>query len=200
MSDLVIRAIEQWGYFGIAVLMLLENVFPPVPSELIMPFAGYVAATGKLHIAGVIAAGSLGSLLGTLPWFWLGHRIGRERLRKWVGHHGRWFTMDVDDLDRAERWMKRHGGWALLFGRLVPTVRSVISMPAGVARMPLGTVLAWSAVGTAAWTALLAGLGYALESRFESIQPWVDKASTAVVVALVATYLWRVIRFKPASG
>lgn len=198
MSDLIIGCIERFGYFGIALLMAMENVFPPVPSELIMPFAGYVAARGDLHIAGVVLAGALGSLAGTLPWYWLGRRIGRERLLRWVGAHGRWFTMSPDEVQRAERWFQRRGGWALLLGRLVPAVRSVISMPAGLAAMPLGRMLLWSACGTLAWSGMLAALGFALESRFARISPWVDKLSLIVVVALAATYVWRVVRFRPA--
>lgn len=197
MSDLITGWIERFGYFGIALLMAVENVFPPVPSELIMPFAGYVAAKGDLNIAGVVAAGALGSVLGTLPWYWLGRRIGRERLARWVKAHGRWFTVTPDELERAERWFERSGGWALLLGRLVPAVRSVISMPAGVESMPLAKMLAWSAAGTLLWSGALATLGFLLESRYERISPWVDRISIGVLVFLLAAYLWRVVRFKP---
>lgn len=200
MSDLVIECIQRFGYIGVAALMALENVFPPVPSELIMPFAGYLAARGDLHVAGVVAAGALGSLAGTLPWYFVGRRIGRERFARWVKAHGRWFTISPDELERAERWFERRGGWALLLGRLVPAVRSVISIPAGVEGMPLAHMLLWSAVGTALWSGALTGLGFALASRFDAISPWVDKLSTAVVAGLVAWYVWRVIRFRPAAS
>lgn len=197
MSDLITGWIERFGYFGIALLMAVENVFPPVPSELIMPFAGYVAAKGELNIVGVVAAGALGSVLGTLPWYWLGRRIGRERLARWVKAHGRWFTVTPDELQRAERWFERSGGWALLLGRLVPAVRSVISMPAGVESMPLAKMLAWSAAGTLLWSGALATLGFLLESRYERITPWVDRISIGVLGFLLAAYVWRVVRFKP---
>lgn len=197
LSELIIDFIGRWSYFGIALLMALENIFPPIPSELIMPFAGYVAARGDLNIAGVVVAGVLGSLAGTLPWYWLGRSIGRERLARWVGARGRWFTISPEELERAERWFLRRGGWALLAGRLVPAVRSVISMPAGVAAMPLPSMLAWSACGTLLWTGMLAGLGFALESRYERIAGFVDKLSMAVVILLVVSYAWRVIRFRP---
>lgn len=197
MSDLITGWIERFGYFGIALLMAVENVFPPVPSELIMPFAGYVAAKGDLNIVGVVLAGALGSVLGTLPWYWLGRRIGRERLGRWVKAHGRWFTVTPEELERAERWFERSGGWALLLGRLVPAVRSVISMPAGVEAMPVARMLAWSAAGTVLWSGALAALGFMLESRYERISPWVDRISIGVLVFLFSAYVWRVARFKP---
>jgi membrane protein DedA with SNARE-associated domain len=200
MSDLIVECIRSWGYAGIALLMALENVFPPVPSELIMPFAGYVAASGDLHIAGVIGAGAAGSVAGSLPWYFLGRHIGRERLARWVKAHGRWFTVTPEELERAEGWFNRHGGWSLLAGRLVPAVRSVITLPAGVEAMPLAQVVAWSACGAALWSGALAAVGYALEDRYESISPWIDRASTAVVVGLVAWYLWRIVRFRPSAA
>ena len=200
MAELVIECIQRFGYFGIAVLMALENLFPPVPSELIMPFAGYLAARGELHVAGVVAAGAVGSLAGTLPWYFLGRRIGRERLARWVKAHGRWFTISPGELERAEQWFERRGGWALLLGRLVPAVRSVISLPAGVERMPLASMLAWSAGGTVLWNGALAGLGFALAGRYEAISPWVDKLSTAVVAGLAVWYVWRVVRFRPDAA
>ena len=195
MAQWIIQLIERTGYLGVAMLMALENVFPPIPSELIMPFAGLLAARGDLNIVGVVLAGAAGSLAGTLPWYWLGRRIGKQKLTEWVGKHGRWFTMSSADLDRAESWMKRHGRTALLFGRLVPALRSVISMPAGFIKMPLSSVLLWSAGGTLLWTSALAGLGYALQERYEQIASAVNMVSTGVLIVLVAIYLWRVIRF-----
>ena len=197
MSDLITQGIERFGYFGIALLMALENVFPPVPSELIMPFAGYVAGRGELNIVGVILAGALGSVLGTLPWYWLGRRIGRERLARWVKAHGRWFTVTPEELERAEKWFQRRGGWALLVGRLVPAVRSIISMPAGIEGMPIAKMVAWSFVGTAIWSGALALLGFWMGKRFDDVSPWVDRASLAILAFLLASYLWRVVRFRP---
>ncbi|HEX2546251.1 MAG TPA: DedA family protein [Ramlibacter sp.] len=200
MTDLITQGIERFGYFGIALLMALENVFPPVPSELIMPFAGFVAGKGDLHIVGVILAGAIGSVVGTLPWFWLGRRIGQERLARWVKAHGRWFTVTPQELERAERWFERRGGWALLVGRLVPAVRSIISMPAGFSGMSVGKMIAWSSIGTLIWSGALALLGFWLGSRFEQVSPWVDRASLAILAFLVASYVWRVVRFDPDGG
>lgn len=200
MADWTIAFIERFGYLGIGLLMALENVFPPIPSEIIMPFAGFVAARGGLHPLGVVIAGVLGALAGTLPWYWLGWRIGKDRLAGWVAAHGRWFTLSPDDLARAEDWFARHGGGAVLVGRLVPAVRSVISLPAGVARMPLAGFVLWSAAGTVLWTAGLTALGYLLESQYARAAPYLNGVTHAVLAALVAGYAWRVLRFKKAQG
>jgi membrane protein DedA with SNARE-associated domain len=200
MSDWIIGFVESGGYWGIALLMALENIFPPVPSELIMPFAGFVAARGDLNVVGVVIAGVVGSLVGTMPWYWLGRRVGRERLHRWVDAHGRWFAMSRKDLERAEKWFDSHGGPAVAFGRLIPAVRSVISMPAGLSKMPVVKLLLWSAIGTVLWSGALAGVGYLLEDRWESISRWVDRFSTGVLVLLAGGYGWRVVRFKPEKG
>ncbi len=197
MGEFVIGLIERWGYAGVALLMAAENIFPPLPSELIMPFAGAAAARGELNLAGIVLAGGLGSLLGTLPWYALGHAIGPERLRHWVARRGRWLAMTPADLARAEYWFERRGGWALLGGRLVPGVRSVISMPAGIARMPVPRMLAWSAAGTLAWSGLLAGLGYALAGQYARVAGVVDTVATGVLLVAVAGYVWRVVRLAP---
>jgi membrane protein DedA with SNARE-associated domain len=196
MAEWIIHLIERFSYLGIALLMALENVFPPIPSELIMPFAGFVAARGDLNGVGVILAGSAGSLAGTLPWYWIGRRIGRERLARWVGRHGRWFTMSPEDLERAEAWLQRHGGLAVMMGRLVPALRSVISMPAGVTRMPLLGFLLWSSAGTLIWTSALASLGWALQSQYEQVADYLENVTRVVLVLFVAGYLWRLIRFE----
>ena len=166
MFDWITDLVETTGYFGILLLMLVENVFPPIPSELIMPLAGFTAAQGRLSIVLVVLAGTAGSLLGALFWYGLGRWLGEERLRRLAARHGRWLTLSPGEIDRAEDWFRRHGATAVLLGRLVPAVRSLISVPAGVARMPLPGFLAWTALGTGLWTALLAGAGYLLQGQY----------------------------------
>jgi membrane protein DedA with SNARE-associated domain len=195
MSEWIIQIIERGGYAAIAVLMLLENVFPPIPSELVLPFAGYVAATGKLHPAGVLVSAAAGSLAGALPWYWLGRRLGHAGLRRFAARHCRLLTLTPSGIDRARDFFQRHGPSSVGFGRLVPAVRSVISMPAGVARMPLAPFLFWSAVGTLAWSGVLLGAGYLLQSQYEQFKVAVEWVTRSVVAALVAFYLWRVARF-----
>src|SRR5690349_24638888 len=119
------------GCVGVAGLTLLENVFPPIPSELVIPMAGFVAATGDLNLGLVIAAASVGSLAGALVWYEVGRRVGEQRLRGWVDRYGRWLTLSAEDVDRAQEWFRRRGAVAVLLGRLVPGVRTLVSLPAG---------------------------------------------------------------------
>ena len=195
MFDWITSVLDRAGALGVGFLMLLENVFPPIPSELVMPLAGFVAARGELGLVAVILAGSAGSLLGALLWYYLGRALGHERLRRLAARHGRWLTLAPEEVDRAEAWFARHGGAAVFGGRLVPGVRTLISVPAGVARMPLPRFLAWSALGTVIWTAALAGAGFLLEGRYELVSHWVNPVSNLVVAGLAAAYLWRVATF-----
>jgi membrane protein DedA with SNARE-associated domain len=197
MFDWITNLVAQTGYAGIALLMLAENVFPPIPSELIMPLAGFTAARGELSFIGIVLAGTAGSLAGALLWYAIGRRVGVERLRHWAGRHGRWLTMSPDELDRAVAWFQRHARWSVLLGRLVPAVRTLISVPAGVAGMTLPVFLAWTSVGTALWTTFLAGLGYLLEGGYQQVANWVNPVSNVIVAALVLLYLYRVVTFRP---
>jgi membrane protein DedA with SNARE-associated domain len=197
MFDWIVGLVEQGGYAAIAFLMFIENVFPPIPSELIMPLAGFSAAGGKLHIVGVIAAGTAGSLAGALFWFWIGRSIGPGRIKDFARRHGRWLTLHPDEVDRARSFFDRHRATALFLGRLVPTVRTLISVPAGVYRMPIMSFLIWSVLGTAAWTAILAGAGNLLEGQYQRVAEWVNPVSNVIVAVLLVWYLYRVIRFRP---
>jgi membrane protein DedA with SNARE-associated domain len=192
----VIEAVRTLGYVGIALLMCLENLFPPIPSELIMPLAGVLAAGGDITLTGAIAAGSVGSLVGQAGWYALGRRLGEDRVRAFVERHGRWVAVTSDDLDRSREWLTRHGALALIVGRLVPTIRTLISLPAGMARVPLWRFLVYSALGTTAWTAGLAVAGYALQSRFTRIREVMGPISTAVLAAMLVWYVWRVATYR----
>ncbi|MCT4372052.1 DedA family protein [Yangia mangrovi] len=195
MFDWISGFVDAVGAIGIAVLMFLENVFPPIPSELIMPLGGFNAAAGREHLLAVIVAGSLGSLAGALFWYWIGRRLGTQRLKRLAARHGRWLTILPEDLDRSNDWFTRHGGSAVLIGRLIPTVRTFISVPAGVARMPMASFLAFTTVGTVSWTTVLAMAGYLLQAQYGLVAGWLDPVSTAVVVGIVGVYVWRVATY-----
>jgi membrane protein DedA with SNARE-associated domain len=196
MFDWITGWIAALGAPGVALFMFLENVFPPVPSELVMPLAGFLAARGESSFALVVAAGTAGALAGAVLWYWIGRALGADRLRRLAARHGRWLTMHPDDIDRATDWFDRHGGKAVFLGRLVPAVRTLISVPAGVARMPFARFLAFSAAGTLVWTALLALAGYVLKSQYHRVADWLNPVSTAVVAGLAAWYLWRVVTWR----
>ncbi len=196
MFDWIANLVEQGGYLGIAALMLLENVFPPIPSELIMPLAGFAAARGELNIVGAVLAGTLGSILGAVFWYYIGVWVGDERLQRWAVRHGRWMTLTPQEIEKSCTWFARHGGIAVLVGRLVPAVRTLISVPAGISDMPLGRFLTYSTLGTIVWTALLAAAGYFLESQYQEVSNWLNPVSTIVIVVLVLAYLYRVLTFR----
>ncbi len=196
MFDWITGFVERSGYFGIALLMLAENVFPPIPSELIMPMAGFTAARGELNMVGVVVAGTAGSLAGALLWYYIGRWIGLERLKPWAAKHGRWLTISPEKVDEAAVWFNRHCGKAVLVGRLIPAVRTLISVPAGVAGMALMRFLTYSALGTALWTALLAAAGYLLEDQYQKVGDYLNPVSDVILGLIVLGYLYRVITFR----
>jgi membrane protein DedA with SNARE-associated domain len=199
MFDWITRIISLLGYTGVAILTFLENLFPPIPSELVIPFAGFVAANGRLRLDVVIIAGSLGSLAGALLWFEIGRRVGEQRLRSWVDRHGKWLTVSKRDLDRSQQWFRRHGRAAVFFGRLVPGVRTFVSLPAGFSRMPYGTFLVFSAIGTVLWTAALAFAGVLLQANYTRVGDYVNTATNVLLVAFGAILVKRYVECWKAS-
>lgn len=197
MFDWIAGFLDSGGALAIAALMLLENVFPPIPSELIMPLAGFNAARDGTPLWLAILAGGTGSLLGAWFWYWVGRAFGRDRLRALIARHGRWLTMNLSEFEAAERWFHRNGRAIVFFGRFIPTVRTLISIPAGIERMPQVPFLVFTAFGSFIWSGGLALAGYLLEDQYERVEHWVDPLSTTVVIAIVALYVWRVIRWKP---
>lgn len=200
MFDFITGLIGGAGYLGVMLLMFAENVFPPIPSELIMPLAGFTAAQGQLDIWLVILAGTVGSVAGAWLWYEFGRRVGMRRICELADRHGRWLTMSTDDVSRAKGWFDRHGWVAVFTGRLVPAIRTLISVPAGIARMPRLPFLFYSTIGSLLWTALLAGAGYLLQSQYTLIEAWLDPVSTAVLVLMVGWYLYRVVTWEQPSG
>ena len=198
MQDWVVDVVRGMGPWGVGLLMFLENVFPPLPSEVVMPLAGYLSARGEAPFGAMVAAGSAGSLAGAAFWYGVGRMMTRDRLCAWVEAHGTWMAMTPADVDRAVAWSARHGPAGVFFGRLVPVVRTLVSVPAGFGRMPLPLFLALSALGTALWTAALAYGGHLLGERFHEVERYVGPVSTAVVAAAAAWYLVRVLRIRAA--
>lgn len=196
MDDWVVRLIDQSGYLGIGFLMFLETVFPPIPSEVIMPVAGIAAAGGRLHLGLVIASGTIGAMLGNIFWYLAARALGVHRLEPIIRRYGRYLTISWSDLLRAEGWFRRNGVFFVFMGRLLPTVRSLVSVPAGLLRMRFKSFVLASTIGTAGWTTLLAVAGYKLRENVEQVEDWVGPASNAIIIVLVLGYLWRLWTYK----
>ena len=194
MTDWIVRTVELLSYWGIALLMFLENVLPPIPSEVVMPLAGFTAGQGDLTLWGAILAGSAGSLAGATLWYAVARAVGTDRLKGWADRHGRWLRLRRRDIDRADRWFDRWGHWAVLLGHIVPGVRTLISLPAGFSEMPFGRFLLYSLIGTVAWCTLLASLGWALGGHWTVIERyvgWIGLGITVILLAAAAAWVWR---------
>lgn len=188
------------SYWGIFFLMMLENVIPPVPSEVIMGIAGIAAAEGKLNLAGILAAGTLGTVLGNLVWYEIGRRFGYERLKPWVDRWSRWLTMEWQDVENLRRHFLRHGGKTVFVFRFLPFGRTMISLPAGLMHMGFGKFVLYTAAGSLVWNVILVGVGYWLKTNIDEIDRYVGPIVMVIVAALVLTYIWRVITWKPRQS
>lgn len=195
MDVLIERLIDGAGVFGVFLLMFTESLFPPLPSEVVMPLAGYAAARGSLAIVPMILAGTLGSLTGATVWFLVARWFGEDRLRRWSDRFGRVLTLTQGDIDRADAWFRRSGHVVVLVGRLIPAVRVLISLPAGLAGMPFRRFLAFSFIGTLVWTGTLMLAGYWLGSSSATIRDWVSPITVAIVAICVAVYTARLITY-----
>ncbi|MGH2617846.1 MAG: DedA family protein [Thermomicrobiales bacterium] len=203
LAEWVTGVIEALGYPGLTVLVALENVFPPIPSEIILPLAGFLTGQGRFSFLLVLVATTLGSIAGALVLYVFGAAVGQQRVRRLVQRYGHWALLTPDDLARAEDWFARYGPIAVFTGRLVPVVRSLVSIPAGYSRMPLGRFLLLTGSGSALWNGTLVGLGWALGENWHSIERYVDWLQYLVIAAaalLIARFIWQRLRARRAMG
>lgn len=201
MTEWIQNLMGSLGYFGILLLMILENLFPPIPSELILPLAGFTAARGDMNLFMVIAMGTLGSVIGTMPLYFLGYYFSEEKLTAWADQYGKWLALNGKDIRRANEWFDRHGKGVVLFGRMVPGIRSLLSLPAGMNRMPLPTFIIFSAIGSALWSAVLTLAGYLLGEHYEKVDQYMAPLSKIVLgLLVVAAIVWFVKRKKAQSA
>lgn len=197
MTDFIIEWIAWGGYVGIFLLMALENVVPPIPSEVIMGLGGIAVARGDMAFVPLLLWGTAGTTAGNLFWYEVGRRMGIARFRPFVDRHARWLTMEWQDVERLDRFFHKHGHWVLFVFRFMPTFRTLISLPAGMARMPLWKFLAFTFAGSAIWNAMLAAAGVLLGSRFQELEQYVGPVAIATTVAVVVIYVWRLVTWKP---
>jgi membrane protein DedA with SNARE-associated domain len=203
IAEWVTSVIETLGYPGLTVLVALENVFPPIPSEIILPLAGFLTGQNRFSFVLVLIATTLGSLIGALVLYGIGLAIGQRRVNRLVERYGHWALLTPEDLTRSENWFDRYGPVAVFTGRLVPVVRSLVSIPAGYRRMPLGQFLLLTSFGSALWNGVLVGLGWALGENWHDIQEyvgWLQYVVIAVAAFLVLRFVWQRLRARRVTG
>jgi membrane protein DedA with SNARE-associated domain len=194
MVDWVTGWVAAGGYLGVFALMFLENLFPPIPSEVIMPLAGYAAAQGRMSLSGVFIAGVVGTLVGNAFWYELARAFGTARTRRIVGRYGRWLGILQEDITKAEAALRRWGPLAVFLGRMMPGIRTVVSIPAGLIELPRRVFYLWTLAGTVIWVGGLALLGYALEERAQAIGDWVDPLGKLLLGLVALSVLWQIWR------
>ncbi len=185
LAGWVQEVIERLGAIGVALLVILENVFPPIPSEIVLPFAGFVAQRGDGSVVLMIVAATVGAVVGALILYYVAALIGPVRLGVFIAKFGRWFGVKPSDLMRAEQWFDHHAVAAVLLGRCVPLIRSVVSVPAGFRRMPLVPFIAYTALGSAVWNTVLIGAGAVLGNQWEKVEPYVAVLQWLVLATIV---------------
>ncbi len=189
MKTWITDFMEQFGYAGILLMLALENIFPPIPSEIILPFGGFMTTTSGMTITGVLIAATAGSLLGAVVLYWIGRMLDVSRMERIVERWGGWIRISGKDIRRADAWFDKYGYWTVLFCRMIPLVRSLISIPAGMSGMKFGHFLLFTTIGTLAWNLLLILLGAGLGESWENIAGYMDTYSNIVYVLLAAGVL-----------
>lgn len=191
--------VASGGLVGVFLLMVAENLFPPMPSELIMPLAGFAAARGQMPIAGVVAAGIAGSLAGNAFWFELARAYGTLRMRKVVDRFGRYVGLSRETVLKAEAALRRNGPAAVCLARMMPGIRTGISVPAGLVELPRPVFYGWTALGTGLWTGGLALAGYALEDQFHLVEAWAGPIGLGVMLVVFGAIGWQLWKARRAG-
>jgi membrane protein DedA with SNARE-associated domain len=191
LSQWVLGLIEALGYVGLALVLVIENLFPPIPSEVVLPLAGFLVGTGDLTFLGALLAATFGSVAGA----WILYGMGRWGGRPLVLRYGKWLRVDAKSLDRAEAWFRSYGDAVVLVGRMVPLARSIVSIPAGFSNMPLLRFTVLTTIGSAAWNTVLIGGGYLLGANWDRVSHWAGAYSDVVLVlAAVGAALFLLLR------
>ena len=193
LTEWVTDVIDALGYVGVALLVAIENIFPPIPSEVVLPFAGFVASDGDANLVGMIVAATTGSMAGAYLLYGLSAWFGQERLHLLVARYGKWARLSVADVEKAEAWFDKRGSVAVLLGRCVPLIRSLVSIPAGFGNMPLAVFSIYTLIGSLVWNTGLIGAGYVLRDQWEDVEPVMERFQYVVIAAFVLAglvYLW----------
>lgn len=181
-----INAVSTLGYPGIIAVMALENVFPPIPSEAVMPLAGFLVTTGRFQLIPAIVCGVIGSIIGAIVLYYFGVIFSGDKIRDFLDKYGKYFMTSTEDLDAADKWFSNYGHWAVLIARVIPIVRSIISIPAGFTHMPMGKFLTLTVLGTTVWTAFLTTLGVILGENWNKVGPTLQKFDYLILIIIAA--------------
>ena len=195
MEGWILTVLEEYGYFGVLALILIENLFPPIPSELILTFGGFLTVARQLSAGWMIAAATAGSVIGAMLLYGIGMFMDTERLEKLADRHGRWLRITRHDIRRADGWFRKHGPWTVLVCRVIPLVRSLISIPAGMAGMNFPLFLLLTALGSLVWNSILIGLGMQLGAHWQLVIGYMDTYSVIVYALLLAGGLYACLRY-----
>ena len=192
LTEWVISIMEQLGYLGIAILMFLDNVFPPIPSEIIMPSAGYTASQNQLLLVGVIIAGCIGSLLAAALLYWIGYKFKHETIFNFVDRYGKFLFIKSENVKKSLSWFEKYGHRIVFFGRMIPAVRSLISIPAGMSRMPFWKFMFYSSLGTIIWTTFLACIGFYFGENQALMQKIFSQVGYFIIgiVLIIVAWIW----------
>ena len=192
LTEWVTEVIDKLSYLGVALLVALENLFPPIPSEVILPFAGFVARDGDATFIGMVAAATAGSMAGAWILYAIARAIGPVRMHRFIAQYGKWFRLTNEDISRAERWFDRNAVVAVLAGRCVPLIRSLVSLPAGFRRMSFVTFTGYTVIGSLAWNSALIGGGYVLRDNWKRVETAVSYFQYVVILVILAAVAWYV--------
>ena len=183
------------AYLTICLAMFLENIVPPIPSEIIMPLGGFFVFKQKLNFYILVFWGLFGTILGSLPWYYLGRLVNEKKLSKFLDKRGKYLGITSNDLDKSKRWFDKYGVSLVFWGRLVPGIRTLISVPAGMELMPLRKFLIWTTLGSLIWIALLTYAGYVLGENYQIIETFLVKIKYVVKPMLIIIFVYFLIKF-----
>ena len=194
IPDLIIKAVEtnpNFAYFVIGFSMFLENIVPPIPSEIIMPLGGYFVYKGSLNFLVLVLFGTIGTLLGSIPWYFLGRALNEQRISKLLDKRGKFLGITSKDLSKSRLWFDKYGTLLVFWGRLIPGIRTLISVPAGIELMPFGTFLIWTSLGTVIWVSFLTAAGYIFGENYQNITLYLDNFKVIIkpIIFLILIFL-----------
>ena len=198
IPELISKTVEEnsnFAYLIIGFAMFLENIIPPIPSEIIMPLGGYFVFQGSLNFYILIIFGSAGTLLGSFPWYFLGKALNEQRISKFLDKRGKFLGITSKDLSKSRLWFDKYGTLLVFWGRLVPGIRTLISVPAGIELMPIGTFFLWTSLGTIIWVTILTYAGYVFGENYQNISLYLDNFKVFLKPIFILFFVLVIIKF-----